>query len=168
MVCLRKMWYFSCWLKVRWKMERLFEMFCIKCGSRQEKPFPFAALWILWFHDISPLVPGAGGPLPRVAHGVEQRAAVDPPHAVLLHILRRHAVVPCHVPLLYVSFEKTSLNSLRLRKLLDQSTFAYWALLDLPDLTGLYWALLSLTGPYWALLGLNEPDWVLLVLTGSY
>ena len=38
--------------------------------------------------------------------------------------------------------------SLRLRKLLDQSTFAYWALLDLSDLTWLYWALLSLTGPY--------------------
>ena len=42
----------------------------------------------------------------------------------------------------------TSLKSLRLRKLLDQSAFAYWALLDLPDLTGLYWALLGFTGPY--------------------
>ena len=44
----------------------------------------------------------------------------------------------------------TSLKSLRLRKLLDQSTFAYWVLLDL---TGPYWALLGLTGPYWALQG---------------
>ena len=74
---------------------------------------------------IFPLVPGAGGLLPGVPHSVEQRAAVDSPHAVLLHILRRHAVVPCHVPLLYVSFEKTSLNSLRLRKLLDQFSLAY-------------------------------------------
>ena len=88
-------------------------------------------IMISWYFPVESisLVPGAGGPLPRVAHGVEQRAAVDPPHAVLLHILRRHAVVPCHVPLLYVSFEKTSLNSLRLRKLLDQFSLAYWALL---------------------------------------
>ena len=51
---------------------------------------------------------------------------------------------------------ETSLKSLRLRKLLDQSTFAYWALLCLTGpyraLAGLYWALL---GPYWALLGLT-------------
>ena len=63
----------------------------------------------------------------------------------------------------------TSLKSLRLRKLLDQSTFAYWVLLDL---TGPYWAslgltwpILGLTGPYWALLGLTGP---LLGLTGPY
>ena len=35
---------------------------------------------------------------------------------------------------------ETSLKGLMLRKLLDQSTFAYWALL-------------GLTRPYWALLG---------------
>ena len=67
-----------------------------------------------------------------------------------------------------VFINTTSLKSLRLRKLLDQSTFAYWALLDLPDLTGLYWALLSLTGPYWALLSLTGPYWALLGLTGPY
>ena len=63
---------------------------------------------------------------------------------------------------------ETSSKGYMLRKLLDQSTFAYWALLDLPDLTGLYWALLSLTGPYWALLGLTGPYWALLGLTGPY
>ena len=62
-------------------------------------------------------------------------------------------------------FMSTSLKSLSLRKLLDQSTFAYWALLDLPDLTGLYWALLGLTGPYWALLSLTGPYWALIGLS---
>ena len=75
-----------------------------------------------------------------------------------------HSVPECGFKVL------TSLKSLRLRKLLDQSTFAYWALLDLSDLTWLYWALLSLTGfflaslgllshtgPYLALLGLTWP-----------
>ena len=67
---------------------------------------------------------------------------------------------------------RTSLKSLRLRKLLDQSTFAYWVLLDL---TGPYLALLglsgphlALTGPHWALLGLTGPYWALLGLTGSF
>ena len=73
-----------------------------------------------------------------------------------------HSVPECGFKVL------TSLKSLRLRKLLDQSTFAYWALLDLPDLTGLYWALLSLTGPYWALLSLTGPYWALLALTKPY
>ena len=44
---------------------------------------------------------------------------------------------------------QTSLKSFRLRELLDQPTFAYWALLGL---TGLYLALLGLTEPYLALL----------------
>ena len=113
-------------------------------------------IMISWYFPVEsiPLVPGAGGPLPCVAHGVEQRAAVDPPHAVLLHILRRHAVVPCHVPLLYVSFEKTSLKSLRLRKLLDQFSLAYWALLGPSgsNFTKPFWLL---SGPYSALLSLT-------------
>ena len=134
MVCLRKMWYFSCWLKIRWKMERLVWNVLHKMWIETRKAISICSIMdimISWYIPVEsiPLVPGAGGPLPRVPHGVEQRAAVDPPHAVLLHILRRHAVVPCHVPLLYVSFEKTSLNSLRLRKLLDQFSLAYWALL---------------------------------------
>ena len=53
----------------------------------------------------------------------------------------------CHSCIFILWFlEKTSsFKSLRLRKLLDQSNFAYLALLDLPD------------GPYWALQGLTEP-----------
>ena len=134
MVCLRKRWYFSCWLKVRWKMERLVWNVLHKMWIETRKAISICSIMdimISWYFPVEsiPLVPGARGPLPRVAHGVKQRAAVDPPHAVLLHILRRHAVVPCHVPLLYVSFEKTSLNSLRLRKLLDQFSLAHWALL---------------------------------------
>ena len=79
----------------------------------------------------------------------------------------------------------TSLKSLRLRKLLDESTLAYWVLLgpswphwallsltgsylNLLDLMGPYGALLGLTGPYWALLGLTGHYWALLRLTGPY
>ena len=69
----------------------------------------------------------------------------------------------------------TSLKSLRLRKLLDQSDFSYWALLGpsgslrvLLGHSGSFWALVSLTGPYWALLGLTGPYWALLGLTGLY
>merc|ERR1711978_796511 len=82
-------------------------------------------------------------------------------------------------------FKKTSLKSLRLRKLLDQSDFSYWALLGpsgslrvllgpsgsfwtLVSLSGPYWALMGFTGPYWALLGLTGPYWALLGLTGPY
>ena len=68
-------------------------------------------------------------------------------------------------------YDLTSLKSLRLRKLLYQSTIAYWVLLDLtrPHWASLgpYWALL---GPYCALLGLTGPllgpYWALLGLTG--
>ena len=60
---------------------------------------------------------------------------------------------------------RTSLKSLRLRKLLDKSSLAYWALLGL---TEPYWALLGLTRPYSVLLGLNRSYSVLLVLTGPY
>ena len=79
----------------------------------------------------------------------------------------------------------TSLKSLRLRKLLDQSDSSYWALLGpsgslrvllghsgsfwaLVSLTGPYWALLGPTGRYWALLGVTGPYWPLLGLTGLY
>ena len=69
----------------------------------------------------------------------------------------------------------TSLKSLRLRKPLDLSALAYWALLGpswpywaLLGLTGPYWALLGLIGPYWALLGLTGPYWALLGLIGPY
>ena len=60
------------------------------------------------------------------------------------------------------TYYKTSLKSLRLRKLLDLSALAYWILLDpsgsiFTDHTRPYLALLGLTGPYWALLGLTGP-----------
>ena len=58
--------------------------------------------------------------------------------------MREETQISKSVTLHYITYYLTSLNSLRLRKLLDQSTFAYWVLLDL-------------TGPYWALLGLTEP-----------
>ena len=77
--------------------------------------------------------------------------------------------------------QRTSLKSLRLRKLLDQPpqlTQPYWAYLSLtgPYLALLshtrpYWALLNLTGPYWAylaLLSLTQPYWALLGLTMPY
>ena len=108
MVCLRKMWYFSCWHKVRWKVERLFEMFCIKCGSRQEKPFPFAALWILRFHDISPLKvclaasprrrrPAAWCPAPRWAAPGRRSSPPGPPPRTPPSRSRPLSRVTCHV-----------------------------------------------------------------------
>ena len=80
---------------------------------------------------------------------------------------------------------KTSLKSLSVRKLLDQSAFAYWVLLvhsgsfwfhlcpsgflqALLVLAATYWSLLVLTGPYWALLGLTGPYLALPGLTGPY
>ena len=50
---------------------------------------------------------------------------------------------------------KTSLKSLRLRKLLDQSVFAFWALLVLLSPLSSFWVLLGPSVPYWSFLGLT-------------
>ena len=87
-------------------------------------------------------------------------------------------IIKCHpppewIPAITFSFTKchwilsflqvlTSLKSLRLRKLLDESTLAYWVLLG-PSWP--HWALLILTGPYLVLPGLTWPYLAILILT---
>ena len=76
----------------------------------------------------------------------------------LKHNIYGFSIIP---PSCFYTFEKTSLKSLRLQKLLHQSVLALLSLtvpyLALQGFTGPYWALLSLTGPYWALRGLTWP-----------
>ena len=57
MVCLRKMWYFSCWLKIRWKMERLVWNVLHKMWIETRKAISICSIMdimISWYFPASP------------------------------------------------------------------------------------------------------------------